>query len=69
MPSQVTLRLIESVRTKEVADYKLGRLALYECVSFIFDDAQVAVLICNIGGGMYRVAARRYTPEMAKQLE
>jgi len=69
MPSQVTLRLVESIRTREVVDYKLGKLALNECVSVIFDDAQVAVLICNIGGGNYRIAAKRYTPEMAKQLE
>lgn len=52
----------------EVADYNLSTLREGECVAFLFKSTNVAVLICGLGGGTYRIAAKPIPPHMARAL-
>jgi len=52
----------------EVADYNLSTLREGECVALFFKATNVAVLICGLGNGTYRIAAKPIPPHIARQL-
>jgi hypothetical protein len=52
----------------EFADYNLSALREGECVALLFKQTNVAVLICGLGGGAYRIAAKPIPPHLSKQL-
>jgi hypothetical protein len=52
----------------EVADYKLSGLATGECVALLFKGSGVAVLVCNVGDGVFRFSAKPIPPTMRKGL-
>ncbi|ABL79281.1 hypothetical protein [Thermofilum pendens] len=67
MPSTLQLQglsLVETipVTTTDYADYNFSKLNPNECVVFWFQKNRVAVLVCNIGNGYYRVATKPVPP-------
>jgi len=52
----------------DYADYNLATLKENECVSFLFKQSGVAVLVCGLGGGSFRISAKPIPPSMRNQL-
>lgn len=56
-PAQLMLR--EMLRAEgDTADVRLDDLGANECRGIYFTGSGVAVLLCNVGGGYYRVSAK-----------
>jgi len=53
------LMLKEMLRAEgDTADIMLADLAVNECRGIYFTGSGVAVLLCSVGGGYYRVSAK-----------
>jgi hypothetical protein len=53
------LALIESLKAEgDTTDIRLSDLNVNECKSVYFTGSSTAVLICNLGDGMYRLSAK-----------
>ncbi|MEM0109604.1 MULTISPECIES: hypothetical protein [Thermoprotei] len=53
------LALIESLKAEgDTTDVRLSDLNTNECKAIYFTGSATAVLICNIGDGMYRISAK-----------
>jgi len=53
------LTLIESLKAEgDTTDIKLSDLGIDECKAVYFTGSATAVLICNLGDGMYRLSAK-----------
>ena len=62
------LMLIESLKADgDVTDVKMNDLSVNECKAVYFTGSSVAVLLCNIGDGMWRVSAKPVPKTVARQ--
>ena len=71
VPAYVTQQLVlreEVAVPGEFADYNLASLKEGECVAMLFKPTGVAVLVCGLGNGFFRVAAKPIPPQMRSQL-
>jgi sugar lactone lactonase YvrE len=50
----------------DTADIRLDDLAVDECRGIYFTGSGVAVLLCSIGGGLYRVSAKSVPKNVAR---
>lgn len=53
----------------DATDYPLGSLKEGECAAMLFKGSGVAILLCNLGGGIWRIAGKPIPPPLKRELE